>query len=269
MKKPNSILTGAILASGILFFAGNAHADTIHTVAKGDTLYSIGTKYGVSYKDIMTWNKLTSTTISVNQKIIVQKTAVAAPQPVAPAPTPTPIVTQPKTYTVVSGDTLSSISKKVGIPYQTIMTWNNLTTTTIKVGQVLKLTEPVPEVYDVEKLIALGRTFLGKPYVFGGTTPEKGFDCSGFIYYLYKQQNPDFKRLRVVDYVSIAKPVTEPVRGDLVFFEDTYIEGPSHMGIYLGNGEFLHASSSQGITVSKLSNTYYKEHFLSYGRFIR
>ncbi|MBO9129951.1 C40 family peptidase [Bacillus sp. 165] len=104
--------------------------------------------------------------------------------------------------------------------------------------------------------------FLGKPYVFGAAGPN-AFDCSGFISYVFKKSRTD-----VSGYLRQATMVSNPQPGDLVFFKNTYKPGPSHMGIYIGNGKMIHASSSQGITISSVRSSYYNSsRWIGYGRF--
>ena len=107
--------------------------------------------------------------------------------------------------------------------------------------------------------------FMGVPYVFGGTSPS-GFDCSGFIWYVYSHNGYGIGRASVKSYWGMVTKVSSPQPGDLVFLQNTYINGPSHMGIYIGGNRMIHAGSS-GITTISLSNSWVSSHFLGYGRF--
>lgn len=108
-------------------------------------------------------------------------------------------------------------------------------------------------------IIQEAQTLVGTPYVWGGDSPG-GFDCSGFIQYVYKTQETVIPRT-VNDIWNFAQSVESPSVGDLVFFE-TYQPGPSHMGIYLGDGKFIHAGSSRGVEISELSISYWEERYL-------
>lgn len=100
----------------------------------------------------------------------------------------------------------------------------------------------------------------GTPYVWGGTT-DAGYDCSGFIQSVYSEHGVEMPRLADEQFYATV-PVPEPEPGDLVFFE-TYLPGPSHVGIYLGGGKFVHASSGAGeVTTTELAGAYYTERFL-------
>ncbi|MBV1817213.1 C40 family peptidase [Bacteroidales bacterium MSK.15.36] len=97
---------------------------------------------------------------------------------------------------------------------------------------------------------------MGKPYVWGASGPSS-FDCSGFTSYVYKNFGIYLDHYTGSQY-SVGKPVnkSELVPGDLVFFNTT--GNISHVGIYTGGGQFIHASSGSGkVTVSNLSGSYY------------
>ena len=102
--------------------------------------------------------------------------------------------------------------------------------------------------------------FLGTPYVFGGTSGY-GFDCSGYVQHVYAMLGIHLPRTADAQFYAGSRPVGGVRTGDLVFFQ-TYEPGPSHVGIYLGNGHFVHASSSHGVMVSSLSDSYWSARYL-------
>ena len=115
-----------------------------------------------------------------------------------------------------------------------------------------------------EEMVAFAKKFLGTPYVYGGDTPA-GFDCSGFVQSVCRYAGVNIPRVADDQYYRAGKPVPkgEERQGDLVFFEtDPSWPGPSHVGICLGNGEFIHASSSGSVRINSLSQDYYKARFL-------
>lgn len=115
------------------------------------------------------------------------------------------------------------------------------------------------------KVIAEAKKLIGIPYVFGGQTTA-GFDCSGFIYYVFKQAGSSMSRQSAAGYYDRSYYVNTPQPGDLVFFANTYRQGISHMGIYLGDHQFIHAGAT-GVMISSLASGYWKDHFDSFKRF--
>ena len=108
-------------------------------------------------------------------------------------------------------------------------------------------------------IIETAQSLIGTPYVWGGDSPG-GFDCSGFINYIYSTHDITIPRT-VNEVWNFSQHVDSPSIGDLVFFE-TYKPGPSHMGIYIGDGKFIHAGESRGVETSELNNPYWKDKYI-------
>lgn len=108
--------------------------------------------------------------------------------------------------------------------------------------------------------------WLGTPYVYGGNS-KKGTDCSGFIQTLYKDIYNISLYRATADLVKNCDLINKKdiKTGDLVFFKINS-DKVSHVGIFLGNGKFVHASSSKGVIVSDLKDNYYAKYFYSGGR---
>jgi len=136
-----------------------------------------------------------------------------------------------------------------------------------KVGKTYQISE-----IDKQKLLEDAKYFKGGKYVWGGTTPE-GFDCSGYVQYLYKKHNINLPRTawqqskqgQVVERDELQK-------GDLLFFLTDKKRGIpiTHVGIYIGNGKFIHAASKdKGIIISPLTHGSYAKTFVSARRVVQ
>lgn len=257
-----------------------------YTVKSGDTLSKIASIHKTTVSKIQSLNNISGHLIFPGQKLKVDAAAatptVSAPTPPAaatPAPAPAQTAGTARTYQVVSGDTLTGIAYRNGISVTQLMNWNALTSSMIRVGQVLKIenstaapsqTTPVsnpapPAATDtIGKLVETAKSLVGTPYVWGGSTAS-GFDCSGFIYYVYNQAGIKIPRTNTTGYDARSYDVNSPQVGDLVFFENTYRPGISHMGIYIGNNQFIHAGGDQ-VQITSLSNSYWSKHYAGFKR---
>jgi hypothetical protein len=126
---------------------------------------------------------------------------------------------------------------------------------------------PSPEPLNIleyrRDIITTAQKFLGKVYIWGGTTP-RGFDCSGLTYFVYKLHGIELPRVSWLQFRDeIGKQIkkTHLTQGDLVFFQ-TYKPGPSHVGIYIGNNQFIHASPKYGVTISNLDDPYFRGRYI-------
>ena len=118
-------------------------------------------------------------------------------------------------------------------------------------------------------LFALAREQLGKPYIYG-STGMRGFDCSGLMYYLYGAHDISLHRTasqQLQDGIVVSSDHMQV--GDLVFFHESWDSYPaSHVGIYVGNNQIIHASSSRGVVYDDLDSTWFAERFLCVRRVV-
>ncbi len=108
--------------------------------------------------------------------------------------------------------------------------------------------------------------FLGVPYAFGGTSAY-GFDCSGYVQHVFSMMGVSLPRAADSQYYAGKSFAGQPQVGDLVFFH-TYAPGVSHVGIALGDGRFVHASSSHGVTISSLHDSYWGPRYVGAKRVV-
>ncbi|AHN20556.1 LysM peptidoglycan-binding domain-containing protein [Lysinibacillus sphaericus] len=295
MLKSKKLRILALSTIATSFFAiQNAEAAT-YTVQKGDTLSKIAQSHQVTIQDIKKWNNLSKDTIYVAQKLEITKQATAETGKPSKPTTTTPSKPSTAVHTVAKGDTLSKIAKQYNVTIKEIKEWNGIENDTIYIGQVLKISPVavVPEDDTVhnnvttdtgtpskvttkdptangqaiyKKTVEVANTLIGTPYLYGGNTPE-GLDCSGFIYYAFNQSGVKIARDSSEGYFNGSTThVKNPVPGDLVFFENTYKEGISHMGIYLGNNKFIHAGTD-GVELSDVTYSYWSTRLVGYKRF--
>lgn len=164
------------------------------------------------------------------------------------------------TYVVEPSDTLGSIAAEFGTTVAALEAANQLSSTTITVGETLYV--PSSSSYGLGETVARDALkFLGVPYVYGGSSPS-GFDCSGLVQYVAALVGISLPRTASAQYgsgTSVPRGDLQP--GDLVFF-DIY-GSVDHVGIYIGNGQFVHApASGQVVSIQSLSASYWTARYV-------
>lgn len=271
-------------------------AQAYYTVVKGDSLWAIAVRLGVTVEALKQANSLKGDLIFPNQVLVVPRTGGPSPGAAEPAgeeavpaetgaadrtgaqtenaPGPSPAAAE---YTVVAGDTLWTIAEKTGVSVAALKQANGIQNDFLAIGQVLRLPLPGAPVTQapsrsgdrVQTILAYARTLEGHPYRWGGSTPG-GFDCSGFTVHVFGRHGVELPRTSFDQFnAGTAVNRNELRPGDLVFFT-TYRAGASHVGIYFGNGLFLHASSARGSVIWTDMNThsYYSNRFLGGRRIV-
>jgi Cell wall-associated hydrolases (invasion-associated proteins) len=120
---------------------------------------------------------------------------------------------------------------------------------------------------DFQTMFSYSEQFLGTPYVWGGTSPNPGFDCSGFVQYVYGHFGVRLDRVSEDQYTEgVPIPESDLKPGDLVFFS-TYEPGASHVGIYVGNNIMID-SEAYGVSFDNITNSYWASRYLGARRII-
>jgi peptidoglycan DL-endopeptidase LytE len=259
----------------LLLSVAPAFADSLtHSVSPGDSLSTIADRYGVSVTSLEARNHLTDSSIlQIGQQIVVpvqirhHSVAKAAPARAAGA-----------------GSTQAAAALRAARIGARPAPGRPNATSRLAVERALWIathagsTPPsIPGVqpFDVaERILALDahitRTamrYLGVPYMWGGTS-YSGVDCSGFVQSVFAKNGIELQRMADEQFAigrRIAMGFLMP--GDLVFFE-TYTSGASHVGIYLGHGRFIHAST-RGVVIDALRMDYYASRYIGARRLIQ
>lgn len=267
-KRPDAIVSTSITEK-------ESKNTEFYRVKKGDTLASISRRYSVSIDELKEINHLRSTRLRAGQQLLIKSS-------------------YPKTYTVKKGDNLFRIAKRFDIRLDELKAINGLETDALKPGQILLLeterkvekvtlpdkekdaeirkeecvSEDLSNMGMRERLILFAKKMMDIPYRFGGNS-FFGIDCSGFVQKVYRIVGINLPRSARQQFEE-GEPVDEADLsiGDLVFFK-TYAPFPSHVGIYLGDDLFIHASSiKKKVTIDSLKTPFYLKRFIGAKRVI-
>ncbi|HZK43597.1 MAG TPA: NlpC/P60 family protein [Syntrophomonadaceae bacterium] len=279
MKKFAGILITVLF---VLHFASiSVSANEIYVVKQGDSLWKIATNNNLTTNDLKRFNNLETDLIKIGQKLVLKNTTNENINPVTKARTATPTITSDshKTYVIQTGDNLWSIAKKHNTTVEAIKEINHLTSDALYAGQQLSISSVVKNVqenpsrggipFQGDRLIGVASQYLGTPYRYGGQSPA-GFDCSGFTSYIFNQFSIKMNRTAAGQYShGIAVSKANLAVGDLVFFGGG--KGINHVGIYRGNGQFIHSSSPRngGVINSSLSENYYAKSYVGARRILK
>jgi LysM repeat protein len=311
MIRPFKFLAGVwIILFLLVGFSQEGWAKELYTVKPGDTLSAISKSFGVSIDALKKANALEGDSLKPKQVLTIpterdkkseetaRKSSSQTDKPLA-AKTVKKLSEGADAYVVQSGDSLSTISKKVGLTIEEIKKRNSLQTSSLKIGQILLLPkndrrweEEAEELGDGEEVagssraegegeegvtpVALGKwnnpeerslfvrvvkTFLGVPYKLGGST-LKGIDCSALVKKIYEIFNIQLPRT-TREQITIGKKVEKDQleEGDLVFFKRR--GNNAHVGIYIGDNQFIHASSrNKEVKIDQMDIPYFNTRFI-------
>lgn len=211
-----------------------------HTVKKGENLFRIAMKYNISVDEIKRLNNMNDDKLTIGQKLIVKKAENHMENTSTRADDRVPLITS------------ASIDKE------------------LKAEEIedLKANEDLTKLNITERILLFAKKMLHLPYRFGGNGLS-GLDCSFFVKKVYSMVGIDLPRSAREQFtqgVNIDKNELKP--GDLVFFR-TYAKFPSHVGIYLGDNLFIHASSkSKKVTIDSLEAPYYLKRYIGAKRIL-
>jgi cell wall-associated NlpC family hydrolase len=256
-----------------------------HEVVAGDTVYGLAGQLGISPNTIVWANDLDDEdTLQVGQRLTI-------------------LPTDGVLHEVVAGDTLLSVAEAHEADADRIVAANALSDAdALAIGQQLVVPDgrplrpqplqqapvqsaattgpapspPAPQAIAPpastkpgECIVALAAQYLGYRYLWGGHAPDTGFDCSGFVWYVYKQAGIALPLHDLWGQLAAGPrvPRAQLLPGDVVFFENTYQPGLSHDGIYIGGGRFISAATEgKGVRVDRLDDPYWGPRYFGASR---
>ncbi len=242
-----------------------------HAIKSGETLYTVAHGHHTTIKEVRALNHIQKGEILKIGRVL--KVPVDTYFPDKTSQKRRPQKSGLTDYTVVKGDTLYGIAKKYSTTITALTGYNHITSdATLKPGQTLRIPNRTAQqralqkaaATKAKKIILLAKEKLGRKYVWGATGNDT-FDCSGLTSYVYKKNGIRLPR-RAIAQSRVGKEVSRNrLRpGDLVFFDTSkehkgYV---NHVGIYIGHGKFIHASSAKKkVIITSLSKPFYARRF--------
>lgn len=272
-------------------------AQTTHKVKQGDNLYSIAKKYHVSVDQLKNQNNLRSIKLSLGQNLIIKGDTERAARNESISrkngkkkkiqEIEAPVEENDGEfieYKTKRGDTLDKVAALFNIDKEDLIESNNLQNLkgrklspgrTILVPKIIeegeeefvtltgKSLKPWKNSDERYMLVKVAKSFMGAPYKYGGNT-LKGLDCSAYVKKIYEIFDIQLPRSARDQFKVGSKVGKEELGvGDLVFFRTKrYAKYPTHVGIYIGEGNFIHSSSGHGrigVKIDSLSSDYYSK----------
>ena len=241
--------TWGLAATLAIFLLNPVSADTVYSIRQGDSLAKIAKSHGVTVDQLLSANPAMKDTSKFQAGVFVvvpdgdekreEKKGLTPPRATA-------VRIEGRTDTVAMREQSEEEEEYVLLrsgDYRRRASLNS------RHGRILS------------GVTKAATQYMGTPYVFGGVS-RRGIDCSGFTMQVFSMVGIQLPRTADVQFnvgTAVGKGKEQP--GDLVFFQ-TYCAGPSHVGIYLGSGRFIHASSSRGVTISGLKDEYFGPRYL-------
>lgn len=219
----------------------DAEEEETYMVKKGDNIWRIAKRFDVSVDELKELNDLTSNHVKIGQKIVISKTANEPKEP----------------------EDINSINANYDRKATPV-----ITSARLEEVKELSNSKDLSKMGINERLILFAKKMLHLPYKFGGNG-SFGLDCSAYVQKVYSIAGIELPRSAKEQFkIGEAIDKEELATGDLVFFR-TYASFPSHVGIYLGNSLFIHASTrSKKITIDSLESPYYLRRFIGAKRLI-
>ncbi|MCX5817600.1 MAG: NlpC/P60 family protein [Proteobacteria bacterium] len=303
MKK--SILTIIVATFLITITYGLAFSAPItYKVKSGDSLCSIAKKHQIHVDKLKSQNNLKTNKLSIGQQITIKSDSTGATGTTKATTKTKPTTktrkevknTQPVEvvitendgefieYKTKKGDTIDKIATQFNIDTEDILEANNLTDKKFKPGKVILIPKIIEDKDDEfvtlagktikpwksndEKymLVKVAKSFMGAPYRYGGES-VRGLDCSAYVKKIYDIFDVPLPR-SAREQFNVGEKITKDdlAVGDLVFFRTKrYIKYPTHVGIYIGEGNFIHSSSGYnklGVKIDSLLSDFYGRTFI-------